>query len=88
MEAIRLQQVIAKNGEIYFKNLPLVEGQEVEVIILLIPKPLSKKLFTARQLLNSGLIGLWEECSDITDSLSYARELREKAQMKRYDSFR
>jgi hypothetical protein len=88
MEAIRLQQVIAKNGEIYFKNLPLVEGQEVEVIILLIPKPLSKKLFTARQLLNSGLIGLWEERSDITDSLSYARELREKAQMKRYDSFR
>jgi hypothetical protein len=35
---------------------------------------------TARQLLDSELIGLWEERTDIPDSLSYARRLREQVQ--------
>jgi uncharacterized membrane-anchored protein len=47
-----------------------------------------KKVLTARQLLNSNLIGLWENRIDITDSLDYARQLREKAQRRDYDTFR
>ena len=44
-----------------------------------------KKTFTARQLLNSGLIGVWENRNDIKDSLTYARQLRDQSQAKRYD---
>ncbi|WP_168497629.1 MULTISPECIES: hypothetical protein [unclassified Anabaena] len=45
----------------------MVEGQEVEVIVLLSPIPAKKKVLTARELLDSSLIGLWEERDDIAD---------------------
>jgi len=88
METIRLEQTINKNGEIHFKNLPLLEGQKVEVIISFSSSSQPKKNLTARELLNSDLIGLWENRSDITDSLEYANQLREKAQRRDYDIFR
>ena len=86
MQAIRLQKTIEKNGEISFQNLPVVEGQEVEVIVLLSILPTRKKVLTAHELLDSSLIGLWEERDDIIDSLAYARQLREQSQRRGYDS--
>ena len=47
-----------------------------------------KKVLTASELLHSNLIGLWENRDDITDNLEYARQLREKAQRRDYDSLR
>jgi hypothetical protein len=38
---------------------------------------------TARELLQSGLVGLWAGRDDIDDSLSYARQLREQAERRR-----
>ena len=58
MQAIRLQQTIEKDSEIHLSDLPVFQGQEVEVIVLISPLPEPKKTFTARQLLNSGLIGV------------------------------
>ena len=84
MQAIRLQQTVQKNGELLIANLPLVKGQKVEVLLLFTPsssKPKRLRL-TARQLLDSGLIGLWQDRSDITDSAIYARQLREQAQRR------
>ncbi len=85
MQALRLQQTIQKNGEIHLANLPVVEGQQVELLLLFTPKPQRKKRLTARRLLNSGLIGLWKDRIDITDSAVYARQLREQAQKRHYD---
>ncbi|MGH7791694.1 MAG: hypothetical protein ACREOB_05190 [Thermodesulfobacteriota bacterium] len=84
MEAIRVQQTVQKNGELLITNLPVVKGQQVEVLLLLDPSSLKPKRphLTARQLLNSGLIGLWKDRSDITDSAAYARQLREQAQRR------
>ncbi|MBD2178967.1 hypothetical protein H6F42_18755 [Pseudanabaena sp. FACHB-1998] len=87
MQAIRLQQTIEKDSEIHLSDLPVFQGQEVEVIVLISPLSEPKKTFTARQLLNSGLIGVWEDRTDIKDSLTYARQLREQSQAKRYDLF-
>jgi hypothetical protein len=87
MQAIRLQQTIEKDSEIHLSDLPVFQGQEVEVIVLISPLSEPKKTFTARQLLNSGLIGVWENRTDIKDSLTYARQLREQSQAKRYDLF-
>jgi len=39
-----------------------------------------KRRMTARDLLNSGLVGLWADRTDIKDSSSYARYLRKLAQ--------
>lgn len=67
MQAIRLQQTIEKDGEIeiHLSDLPVFQGQQVDVVVLLSPLPEPKKTFTARQLLNSGLIGVWENRTDI-----------------------
>ena len=78
MEAIRLQQTVEKDSEIYLSDLPVFQGQEVEVIVLISPLPEPKKAFTARQLLDSGLIGVWENRTDIKDSLAHAHQLREQ----------
>lgn len=84
MEAIRVQQIIQKNGELLIKDLPVVAGQQVEVLLLLTPtasKPKQPRM-TAKALLNSGLVGLWGDRTDITDSAVYARQLREQAQRR------
>jgi hypothetical protein len=39
-----------------------------------------KASFTARELLESKLVGLWADRKDIKDSAKFARKLREKAQ--------
>ncbi len=39
-----------------------------------------RKYLTARELLNSDLIGMWQDRTDIGDSAAYARQLREQAQ--------
>ncbi len=84
MQAIRLKRTVKKNGELHLTNLSVVEGQQVELLLLLHPTPESKpkKKLTARQLLNSGLVGMWKDRSDITDSAAYARQLREQAQRR------
>jgi hypothetical protein len=45
MQAIRLQQTIEKEGEIYLTGLPFVRGQEVEVIVLISPLLEPKEIF-------------------------------------------
>ena len=84
METIRLQKIVQEDGELHIPNLPVVKGQLVEVVLLLrsLPPTTKRQRMTARQLLNSGLIGLWKDRSDITDSSIYARQLREQAQRR------
>jgi hypothetical protein len=60
------------------RGLPYHKGEEIEVILL---QTTHKKKLTAKQLLNSSIIGLWEE-HDIDDSPLYARKLREQAQQR------
>ncbi len=84
MQAIRLERTIKKSGELHLTNLSVEEGQQVELLLLFDPKAKTKrkKRLTARRLLNSGLIGLWKDRTDISDSAYYARQLREQAQRR------
>jgi hypothetical protein len=84
MEAIRLDRVLDKDGEIYLKGLPYKKGQRLELILLLseeASRP-SRTQITARKLLGSKLVGLWKDREDIGDSARYARNLREHAQRR------
>lgn len=47
-----------------------------------VEKEQEKKPYTARDLLNSGLAGLWKDREDIGDSLEFARELRRQAETR------
>ncbi len=83
MEAIRLHKIIEKDGEISVTGLPYQKGQQVEMILLIKPTTTPRRLWTAHQLLHSGLVGLWKDRQDIGDSATYARQLRERAQRRR-----
>jgi hypothetical protein len=83
MEAIRREAVIVKDGQIHLSGLPYRRGDKVEIIVL----PWAEKTrtplrLTVRQLRESGLIGLWKDRTDIEDSSTYARRLREQAQKR------
>jgi hypothetical protein len=41
------------------------------------------KPMTGKELLNSGIVGMWAKRNDIGDSLAYARNLRAQAQIRR-----
>ena len=85
MQAIRLKRTIQKSGELHLTNLSVVEGQHVELLLLFTSTTKTtkrKKRLTARQLLNSNLMGMWQDRADITDSVEYAHQLREQAQRR------
>lgn len=44
-----------------------------------------KKILTAKALLESGLVGIWKDRTDITDSVAYARKLRRQANKRNQD---
>lgn len=84
MEAIRFHKIIEKDGEISLTDLPLKKGQYVEMVLLFeTPDKPQKRFMTAKDLLNSGLVGMWKDRDDIKDSTVYARQLREQAQNRR-----
>ena len=83
MEAVQVQQVIAKDGEVLITGLPYKRGQAVEIIVFLQPAtPLPRARLTVGRLRRSGLIGLWQDRDDVGDSAIYARRLREQAQQR------
>ncbi len=83
--AIRQQAIVQANGSIEIHSSDLTPGQAVDVIVIVKPvaKPNRARL-TARHLLESGMIGLWEGREDLGDSLAFARQLREQAQHQHY----
>ena len=84
MEALILHKVIEKDGEISLHGLPFKKGQQVEMILLTKRESgIERPHITARQLQKSGLIGLWKNREDISDSSAYARKLRDQAQNRK-----
>ncbi|MEK7274408.1 MAG: hypothetical protein AAB110_04045 [Candidatus Desantisbacteria bacterium] len=81
MQALRTHRIVEKDGEIYLTGLPCKKGQKVETIVLVETKSeINRPLLTARHLLNSGIIGLWKDRTDIGDSVTYAQYLRQQAE--------
>lgn len=88
MEAIRVQQVVTKDGEVLIKGIPYKRGQVVEIIVLpQRPEASSRRSLTVGQLRQSGLVGIWKDRDDVQDSAAYARRLRERAERRRDTSY-
>jgi hypothetical protein len=71
------------DGKVFIPDEPvdLPKDQPVDLNFQPVPAP-SRKMGTTRDLLESGLVGIWADRTDITDSLEYARELRRKAERR------
>ncbi len=76
MEAVRLNTVIKKDGEISMRGLPFKKGDRIEMILLPAAAPAAERKLTARRLRRSGLVGLWKNRTDIGDSAEFARQMR------------
>jgi len=87
MDRIILQSRTGSDGTLHFE-LPLgPEAADTDVRITVerigsghgeLPRTM-----TAADLLKSGLVGMWADRTDIGDSQSFARRLREEAQVPR-----
>ncbi len=82
MEAVRLNTVVKKDGEITMRGLPFKKGDRVEMILLSASAPAGARTLTARRLRRSGLVGMWKNRADIGDSAEFARQMREQAQRR------
>ena len=80
MDEIHVRQTIEKDGELTVSGLPYRKGQHVEVTLMIQPVSTPRMRLTASELLDSELIGLWSERTDIPDSVTFARQLRAQAQ--------
>jgi len=70
--------------DIDFKRIKLKDQGKIssEQENELFPELAGKRFMTAKDLLESGLAGIWKD-RDIKDSVAYARQLREQAQNRR-----
>lgn len=85
MEAIRIEQIVGEDGEVVITGLPFRKGQSVEITLIAQPEQTSSRPhLTVKDFRELGLIGLWKERTDIEDSSTYARQLREEAQQRRH----
>jgi hypothetical protein len=78
MQAIKILDVVKKDGEIKMTGLPLKKGQPVELIVMTESRVEFSGL-SAQNLLKSKIVGLWKD-RQIKDSAVFARKLREEAQ--------
>jgi hypothetical protein len=83
MAAVHIEKIIEKDGEISLTGLPFKKGERVELTLSSEPaETTARRFITARELLNSEIIGMWKDREDIGDSSEFARKLREKAQRR------
>jgi hypothetical protein len=82
MSSIILQGVIAENGELLIEVPPDLPPGPVEVEIRL---P-DVQGISSEEILASDFVGMWEDRTDIGDSIEYARELRRRASRRKPQS--
>ena len=82
MEAVRRHAVVDKDGQVRIDGLPYRKGDKVEVILLKEKRGARRRGMTARELVNSPLVGIWADREDMADSSEFARRLRERAERR------
>ena len=83
MTPVHLHKVLEKDGEIVLKGLPFEKGQHVDLVVFPGGRSKSGKRYPKlKDLIECGLIGMWEDREDIKDSVVFARQLRERAQRR------
>jgi len=81
MKTMRIEKTVDADGEILLAGLPVKSGQHVEIIIL--RHDIGKRStgnFTVGQFRDSGIMGIWENRDDISDSTQFSRSLRDQMQ--------
>jgi hypothetical protein len=85
--ALAAYRGVFKNGQIEFEsNAELQEGDEVIVTVLKQHEADSEvKGITPREILESGMVGMWADRDDIEDSAKFAEDIRRRAERRHRD---
>ena len=70
--------VVAHGGRLVLEDEAFHEGESFEVVAQGSEAP--KRTMTARDLLQSDLVGMWADREDIGDSVEYAQRLRRQVE--------
>ena len=79
--AVRTKTTVQPGGLVEIRSPELTPSAPAEVIVL-VDAPAPQRIMTAASLLDSGLVGLWEDRTDIADSAEFARQLRRQAERR------
>ena len=79
--AVRTKTIVQPGGLVEVRSPELTPGASAEVIVL-VDAPAPQRVMTADSLLDSGLVGLWEDRTDIADSAEFAGQLRRQAERR------
>ncbi|HLF26038.1 MAG TPA: hypothetical protein VJG32_06860 [Anaerolineae bacterium] len=79
--AVRTKTIVQPGGVVEVRSPELTPGASAEVIVL-VDAPASQRVMTAASLLESGLVGLWEDRADIGDSVAFARQIRRQVERR------
>lgn len=83
MTIIHIQATVEQDGEVHLSNLPLKRGQIVELHIRVAYEAEARgPQLTAQQLVDSDLTGIWQDRSDIDDSVIFGQQLRAQAERR------
>jgi hypothetical protein len=80
-QPITLHPVMERDGQILITGLPWNRGQRLAITIQAEEgDDMEHQPLSARELLESGLVGMWADRTDIGDSSEFARKLRQAAE--------
>lgn len=89
MNRIIVKSRVSSDGVLHL-HVPVGPGeadQEVQVTVESVAALSARRpSMSASDLLDSGLVGIWADRTDMGDSQAFARRLREQAQTRRHDS--
>ena len=82
MKTYNFKKKIPKNRKIELELPEDAPTGDVELVLVVSPEKERSSESNVQEILNSGLVGIWKDRKDITDSVEYAHELRRKAEKR------
>ena len=82
MKTVSIKMTIPEDHRLVVEVPSDIPAGPAEVVVTALAPEESAHVWTLGDLLTSGLVGLWEGRTDITDSLAYARSLRQAAERR------
>jgi hypothetical protein len=76
-------EVVGDGGRVTITGLPFMPGQRVKVTVESEPAQTAPDYPTVQDWIDSGLIGIWKDRTDIEDSTEFVNRIRERLQKPR-----
>lgn len=80
MKTVAIKTIIPEDHRLVIQIPPDMPAGPAEVVVTAVLPEEAEHPWTLGDLLASGLVGMWKDRADITDSVEFARMLRQEAE--------